>query len=302
MSLNITSECWILTMFIREDGQRFLLGSGNFAFKDSQQHFAADSILSDIVDVQGGDGSYIVGQVQRTLPQDFDGYIGDASCSKTQIETLRRQFIAFFQKNHTFEAIYVFPDGSAIRRQRGFVVEAPEVRELYQVFPEYHVALNFEDVNYYSYDEDEDGNEIYSQSATVALYGAVGGGLVWDEKGVVWNAGGSEWDGGPNGTTTLNIRSITTIYPLWTLTGRSEYPQLYNATTGTTIRYDGIVRQGQTLEIDMLRKTAKLDGANVLSRISGEWVSFAPGINRMRYDADNDYAPNSKIEWAEVVA
>lgn len=302
MSLDVTSECWILTMFIREDGERFLLGSGNYAFKDNQQHFAADSILSDIVDVQGGDGSYLVGQVRRTLPQDFDGYIGDASCSKAQIETLRRQFIAFFQKNHTFEAIYVFPNGTAIRRQRGFIVEAAEVRELYQVFPEYHVALNFEDVNYYSYDEDEDGNEIYSQSATVALYGAVGGGLVWDDKGVVWNSGGSEWDGGPNGTATLNIRSIVTIYPLWTLTGRSEYPQLYNATTGTTIRYDGIVRQGQTLEIDMLRRTAKLDGANVLSRISGEWVSFAPGVNRMRYDAENDYAPNSKIEWSEVVA
>ena len=299
---NVTSECWILTMFIRDDEERFLLGSGSFAFKDSQQHFAPDTIVSDVVDVQGGDGSYIVGQVRRTLTQDFDGFIGDASCSKTQIETLRRQFIAFFQKGHIFEVVYIFPDGSAIKRQRGFVTDAPEVRELYQVFPEYHVALNFEDVSYYSYDEDENGNEIYNQSATVALYGAIGGGLIWDAKGIVWNAYGSEWDGGQNGTATLNINSITTIYPLWRVTGRAEYPQLYNATTNSTIKYNGIVRQGQTLEIDMLRRTAKLNGANVLPHISGEWVSFAPGVNRMRYDADNDYAPNSKIEWAEVVA
>ena len=299
---DVTSECWVLTLFVREDGQRLLLGSGDYIFKDTQQHFSANSIINDTVDVQGGDGTYIVGQVRRAQPQSFDGYVGDGTYTKTEIETKRRAFIAFFQKNHMFEAIYVFPDGSAIRRQRGFIVDAPEVKTLYEVVPEYHVALNFEDVNYYAYAEDEDGNEIYSQSAIIPLYGSVGGGLILDATGAVFDTTGATFDGGPNGVSTLNIATISTIYPVWTVKGRSEYPQLYNATTNTTIKYDGIVTSTQTLIIDMARRTATLNGTNVLSRISGEWVSFDPGYNRIRYDADNDYAPHSSIEWSEVVA
>lgn len=296
------SECWIVAMVIREDGKRLLLGTGDYPFKGSQQHFIADKIISDTVDVQGGDGSYIVGQVRRATAQTFVGYIGDGGYSKTEIEVKRREFIAFFQANHTYEIIYVFPDGSAIRRQRGYIATAPEVKELYQIFPEYKVGLNFEDVNYYSYAEDEEGNEIYSQSAIIPLYGAVGGGLIWDKTGVVFNGTAATWDGGPNGVATLNVNSIVTVNPLWIVYGRAEYPQLYNATTGATIKYNGIVTSNQVLKIDMLRKTATLNGGNVLSKISGEWVSFAPGINRLRYDADNDYAPHSEIEWSEVVA
>lgn len=299
---DIVSECWILTLFIRDDGERLLLGSGDYAFKDSQQHFSGNTFVNDTVDVQGGDGTYIVGQVRRSKPQSFDGYVGDASYDKAQIEEKRRAFIAFFQKNHIFEAVYVYPDGSAIRRQRGFITDAPEVKELYQLFPEYHVALNFEDVNYYSYAENEDGTEIYSQSAIIPLYGSVGGGLIWDKTGAVFDETGATWDGGPNGFATLNIASIATIYPLWRVSGRSEYPQLYNATTGTTIKYDGVVTSTQVLEIDMSRRTATLNGVNVLNKISGEWISFAPGVNRIRYDAENDYAPHSSIEWSEVIA
>lgn len=300
--LNVTSECWIIAIVIREDGERLLLGSGDYVFKDSQQHFKADKIVNDVVDVQGGDGSYIVGQVRRSSEQVFSGYVGDGGYSRSDIEAKRREFIAFFQPNRAYEVIYVFPNGAAIRRQRGYIISAPEIQELYQVSPEYKVGLGFEDVNYYSYAEDDNGNEIYSQSAIIPLYGAVGGGLMWDSTGVVFNATASTWDGGPNGVATLNINSIMDVQPLWKVRGRAEYPQLYNATTGTTIKYNGIVTSNQILEIDMLRKTATLNGVNVLSKISGEWVTFVPGVNRLRYDADNDYAPNSEIEWSEVLA
>lgn len=298
----VTSEGWILALFIRGDGERFLLGAGAFEFKEGLQHFAANKFVNDTVDVQGGDGTYITGQVRRSQTQNFNGYVGDATCSKQDIETYRRQFLAFFQKNYYYEVVYVFPDGSAIRRQRGYITNSPEVKELWQIFPEYSVGLNFEDVNYYAYAEDENGNEIYTESAIIPLYGSVGGGLVFDEIGAVFDGTGAVFDGGPNGYATLNINSISTIYPLWTVTGRSEYPRLTNDTTGTAIYYNGIVTGTQTLEIDMMRRTAKLNGVNVLDRISGEWVSFDPGINRIRYDADNDYAPHSKIEWSGVIA
>lgn len=181
----VTSKCYILTLFERDDGARLLLGSGAYEFKDGQQHFEANDMVNDTVDVQGTDGILLAGQVRRASTQSFDGYIGDGTTTKAKVEEYRRDFIEFFAKNHFYKAVYVFSDGSAIMRQRGFIVDAPEVKELYQIHPEYHVALNFEDVNYYEYDEDAEGEEIYSQTLRIARVDAEQGGLVWDEYGAV---------------------------------------------------------------------------------------------------------------------
>lgn len=185
MAVNVASKCWILALFIRDDGERLVLGDGAYDFKDKQQHFTANAMVNDTIDVQGNDGTLIAGQVRRASTQSFDGYIGDATASKPEVETYRRAFISFFAKNHFYKVIYVLPDGSAVKRQRGFIVDAPEVKELWQIHPEYHVALNFEDVNYYNYNENEDGEEIYSQIVQLAKSGTDSGGLVWDEVGAV---------------------------------------------------------------------------------------------------------------------
>ena len=61
----ITTKCWILALFERDDGERFLLGDGWFDFKDSQQHFQPNTIASDIVELQGADGQLLAGQVRE---------------------------------------------------------------------------------------------------------------------------------------------------------------------------------------------------------------------------------------------
>lgn len=183
----VDKKCYILALFVRDDGERFLLGSGHYEFKDTQMHFAANAIQNDIVEVQGNDGFLLAGQVRRPGTQSFDGYVGDGTMSKEETESYRRQFFSFFRKNFFYKVIYVFSDGTAIQRKSGFLVDDPTVEELYQMYPEYHVALNFEDVNYYSYSEDEEGQEQYAKEATIDTSSMrATGGLVWDNYGVVW--------------------------------------------------------------------------------------------------------------------
>lgn len=190
----VDTKCYILSLFVRDDGERFLLGSGRYEFKNNQMHFSANAIQNDIVEVQGNDGYLLAGQVRRPGTQSFDGYVGDGTTSKEETEQYRRDFFAFFRKNFFYKVIYVFSDGSAIQRKRGFLVDDPTVKELYQQYPEYHVALNFEDVNYYSYSENDLGEEIYAKSATINLSSMVAtGGLVWDNLGVVWEE--NRWGG-----------------------------------------------------------------------------------------------------------
>lgn len=177
----IETKCFILALFIRDDGERFLLGSRAYEFVDSQLHFVANSYQNDIVEVQGNDGVMLAGQVRRGTSQPFDGYIGDQTVDRATIEQYRRDFMKFFRKNHYYKVVYVFPDGSAVQRRNGFIVEAPEVKELYQLFPQYHISMNFEDINYYVYEEDSDGEEIYGESATLKIATSATGGLIWEE-------------------------------------------------------------------------------------------------------------------------
>lgn len=299
----ITSKCWIMALFIRDDGERLLLGDGAYMFKNTQQYFAGNNVSSTTVNVQGNNGIMLAAQTMQAANQSFTGYIGDAGLSKVEIENYRRQFINYFQINHYYSVVYIMPDGSALKRQRGFVASAPTVKEFWQIHPEFSVALNFEDVNYYKYEEDPiTGEEIYGQSATLLLQNAVTGGFIWGETGLVWDNIGTEIAAGKGGTTVVKIDSVAQVYPIWTVNGLADNPRIANLTTGQQIQYTGRVSPSQTLVIDMLNQTATLNGKNVLQNVSGSWMSFAPGINRISYETDNNNAPTSTIKWAEVVS
>lgn len=189
----IATKCFILALFIRDDGQRLLLGDGYYDFNQKLQHFQSNSIANDVVEIQGDSGQLLAGQVMRSGAQKFEGYIGDATTNRQTIEQKRSDFMAFFRIKHFYKVIYIFPDGTAIQRQRGYLTDAPTIPEIFQRFPEYSVALNFEDANYYEYAEDAEGNEIYAHIAELALSGNTTGGLIWDEIGAVSN--GITWSG-----------------------------------------------------------------------------------------------------------
>jgi hypothetical protein len=299
----IQTQCFILALFIREDGERFLLGSGAYEFKDSQLHFAANTYANDVVEVQGNDGVFLAGQVRRANTQVFDGYIGDATVSKQDVEDYRRAFFEFFRKGFYYTVVYIMPDGTAIQRRKGFIVDAPEVKELFQFYPEYHIGLNFEDINYYSYSEGPGGEETYTKTATIYLSaGATSGGLVWDDLGVVWDSVGAVWEeGGGGGPTTVMVDSVADVYPIWEVQGPVNNPQLSVLSTGTTITYSGNITETQKLVVDMFNKTATLNGVSVVGNISGDWVNFAPGNNRVTYTATNADALPSTIYWQEIV-
>lgn len=300
---SISPQCFIMSLFIRDDGERFLLGSGAYQFNKKQLHFKANTYQNDLVEVQGNDGIMLAGQVRRGSAQDFDGYIGDASVPKNEIENYRKAFFMFFRKNYYYKVVYILPDGTAIQRQRGFIVDAPEVKELWQIYPEYHIALNFEDINYYAYAEDSEGEEIFGKSATVDLsIGARDGGVIWDEYGATWDNYGLIWeDTTGSAYTIVSVDSIDNVYPIWEVNGPANNPQLADLTTNSTLTYTGNVASGQTLVIDMNNKTALLDGTSVVNNMSGDWVYLVAGNNKISYTTDNNNATSSELKWQEVV-
>lgn len=297
----ISTKCWILALFERDDGERFLLGDGWFDFKDSLRHFQPNTIASDIVELQGADGQLLAGQVRRGAVQNFDGYIGDAITTKAETERRRQDFLRFFQVRRFYKVIYIMPDGTAIQRRRGYLTDAPSAPEIRQKSPEYHVAMNFEDVNYYEYSEDDQGQEIYSNIQSIGISSDISGGLVWDANGAESDSNGFIWEAGNSGgPTTVTNDGVTEALPVWTVTGPATNPSLTNITNGQILNFDGIVPAGQTLIVDMANQTATMAGANVFALISGDWIRLAVGTNKITYTATGATAP-STLSWNNIV-
>ena len=298
---DITTKCYILALIIRDDGERLLLGDGAYEFKDTQQHFQPNTYANDVVELQGTDGQMLAGQVRRTAVQTFSGYIGDATFSQQAVESARRDFMMFFRKQHFYTAVYIFKDGTAIQRKRGYIVDAPSVPELWQKFPEWSIGLNFEDPNYYEYAENNLGEEIYAHIQSIAIATAISGGLVWDAIGATWDSIGAIWEeGGSGGITTVTVDGVDSAEPIWTVTGPATNPTLTNITTGQTIEWTGTVPSGQTLVVHMDEMTASLEGANVFQFITGSWVTLQAGNNRISYSATGATGP-STLSWNGVV-
>lgn len=297
----IATKCFILALFIRDDGQRLLLGDGYYDFNQKLQHFQANTIANDIVEIQGDNGQLLAGQVMRSGAQKFEGYIGDATASRQIIEQKRSDFMAFFRIKHFYKVVYIFPDGTAIQRQRGYLTDAPTIPEIFQKFPEYSIALNFEDANYYEYAEDADGNEIYANIAEIMLNAAKRGGLVWDAIGAVSDSAGYIWEEGGSVQNIVTVAGVDSAWPIWTVQGGAQNPTLTNITTGQTITWQGFVPAGQTLTINMAEMTADLAGANVFEYITGEWIRLAPGNNTLVYTAGSATDP-STLSWNGVLA
>lgn len=298
---DITTKCYILALIIRDDGERLLLGDGAYEFKDTQQHFQPNTYANDVVELQGTDGQMLAGQVRRTAVQTFSGYIGDATFSQQAVESARRDFMMFFRKQHFYTAVYIFKDGTAIQRKRGYIVNAPSVPELWQKFPEWSIGLNFEDPNYYEYAENNLGEEIYAHIQSIAIATAISGGLVWDAIGATWDSVGAIWEeGGSGGITTVTVDGVDSAEPIWTVPGPATNPTLTNITTGQTIEWTGTVPSGQTLIVNMDEMTASLEGANVFQFITGSWVTLQAGNNRISYSATGTTDP-STLSWNGVV-
>lgn len=283
----ITTEPWILALFIRDDGERFLLGDGGYVFTNKQLHFAGNRVQSDTVDMQGSDGVLVAGQVRRAATQSFKGYIGDGSTSPAIVEQLRRDFFSFFRPSFFYSVVYIFCDGSAIKRQRGFIVEAPEVKELYGHTPEYSVGLNFEDVNYYEYSENEQGEETYTETlATIT-------------------AAQTQFP-------TTATRSVSTISALDSFkivietVGASTTNEFSLRKVGAGRFYYNAPQalgSGHTLEITVNRgvATATLDGSTVtLNDATG--FTLEPGDNKFQFTSSGDFGrATATIQYNSIV-
>lgn len=182
---DITPSKFIMTLFIRDDGERLLLGGQEYEFNSKYKAFARDRVVNSVFDLQGTDGAVISGQVRRSSAQEFKGFIGTNATKESKVLNMRTRFFQFFQMRHYYDAIYITdrktyytPGGTTaqieipycMRRMRGYITAAPEAQTDTLGFCEYSVSLAFEDPNYYLYAETNQGKEILTLQSNIELF------------------------------------------------------------------------------------------------------------------------------------
>ena len=149
---------------------------------------------------------------------------------------------------------------------------------------------------------DDNGELVPSGSLVVPKTLQTEGGRVWGADGATWQAsnGGKKWTLGSQGAVNILVDSSDNIYPVITITGQAINPVITDITTNTSLSFNGTVAEGQKLVLDCANKTAKLGGANVISKISGTWLYLESGINKFEFTAGGT-TQDATLEWNDVV-
>lgn len=149
---------------------------------------------------------------------------------------------------------------------------------------------------------DDAGNLVPSSELIVPKTISTEGGRVWGASGATWEAsnGGKKWTLGSQGAVEIYVDSSDNIYPLIVIEGQAINPTITDLTTNTSLEFEGTVASGQRLVLDCANKTAKLNGANVISMVSGEWLYLVPGLNKFEFNSGGTVG-HAKIEWNDVV-
>ena len=110
------------------------------------------------------------------------------------------------------------------------------------------------------------------------------------------------YGGGNIATVIANNAGQVEVFPRITINGLADNPQANNVTTGRSFKVNETVDPGDTLEIDMARRTAEIVTAtgsrvNVLGSVTGGFWSLEPGQNTVRFVTDDPVAMTGLIRF-----
>lgn len=287
----------IITFKRKSDDATFEFGRGLDGFALNPELSILDSAPIETASYNYAqlDGGYAVNQVRRPRPFNIDGTLLPAINQNMWQE--RQRALAFFRIREFYQAIFEANDGYTFMLDNIILTDGADITawrcEGVASFTLGFLAL---DPNAYAYSDSGYGSEvIVNRSTTVA------GGRVWENSLAMWDQGKKRWTGSGSSIVTVNVSTVLPVNPVIVIEGLATNITVTNLSTNTSITYTGTVDTGQTLVIDCYNQTAKLDGANVVSNISGDWIQIVNGVNRFQLSIGSGTTDHAVLKWNEVV-
>lgn len=291
-------EYFYIKKFIRDDKETLTFDREELYLDNENTLLVRPDLDTTSIQYTGVDGGEMIAQRQTTITQPINGLIVPKT---TDYWTLRSKLTGFFLPNHTYSIIYETIDGSQSKASGAWIVEnlqvPPEPDEKYS---RWTLTLEIGTAHIYEYEENEQGEEVYSNSVNVGLVGAGTGGQVWDSVGQEWDEIGQVWERGEGGLQPVTVESSATVYPVWTVTGEAEQPAIRNNSTDTEATYNGTIATGQTLVVDFSTGVATLDGLVVTRNLKGQ-LTLKPGENVIGFSTESGTTEQSNLKWNNII-
>lgn len=248
------------------------------------------------------DGGYAVNQVRRPREIEINGWLLPEIGTSQNIASMRAEALRYFLIRETYHVVYENRWGEQFVAQQVVITDGAHIEikpsEKHATFLMNMLAL---DPNLYAYAEDAEGRPTYTSSVVVPKSEVTDGGRVWENALAVWEDGLKTWTTSGTGVVTVDVATIVPVSPVIELSGLAVEPEIINLTTNTSIKFNGTVDAGKTLVIDCYNKTAKLDGANVVDQIEGDWLQIVNGQNKFEFTMTSGDATEATLKWNEVI-
>ena len=292
-------DLFYINKIVRDDGVQLSFDQTEIYLAEENSLLVRPDVDTTKVDYTEADGGEMVFQKLPSYSQPINGIIIPKTTGYWQ---LRAKLTSFFVINHNYVIIYQKAGGGGLFKTADGWIESnlqvePEPREEYSKFS---VTLGIGGTALLEYVEDNAGQEIFANSATLPLISLASGGQEWDAVGLVYDSVGTVWETGSGGIQEIVANSTSTVYPILEIGGDCTNPTIRNSTNGAEATYNGSISQGQTLIIDFSEGTAKLDGSNVSMDLSGSFT-LQPGSNLVAFDMASGDITYSTLKWNNAI-
>lgn len=263
-------------------------GGGNFIITGVTGLGSADIRTSSFL-FSGRSGGLVTDQLLGFRQIDITGKIGEVGGTRDQHKLDRDAMLSSMPLGTTFPVYITTFSGDTYRVD----VNLTDLKLEYLpsgYMSDYLIQLTAGDPLFYSTDG---GDE---QTATVQRTADSGGYVTPYILPVEWEQGGAP-------TSVINSGNAV-VYPVITIFDTAHDPILTNQATGEQFAMSINVNDGDELVIDMLNRTVKLNGSDVIgNKVDGSvWWGLVVGDNPIRFDTDtgldNAYA---EVVWRNGV-
>ena len=283
---------------LRDDGEKLVIDDKEIYLAQDSSILAMPEIDTSEVEYTEVDGGEMIRQRLHPLTQTIKGIV--LPNTESVYLELVTKLINFFTINHTYTILYRTKTGKLFTRRDAWLSDGfqvtPIANEDYLTFT---CSLKVSRRFMYEYADDGNGNEMYSNSVTLPLLTAAYGGRVWDAIGSVYDTVGSVYEEGNSGVKNIMVNSKVRIYPVWSVKGPCNNPQLQNNTTDTVARYSGFIASGQMLVVNFETNEARIDRLLVSRNVTGQ-VYLDPGINTVGFNSEGGDTKESMVEWRNI--
>ncbi len=164
--------------FIRNDGQTLSFDGEEIYLDEKNTLLVRPDPATTAVEYTEADGGEMIRQRNAIYQQEVNGLIIPKT---SDYWTLTQKLSQFFRVNYTYKLVYKKVDGSMFAVNGAWISSGLQIVPVpYETYSEWNIQFSIGETGWTEYAENEQGEEIYSNTVSLPLISLAAGGEIWE--------------------------------------------------------------------------------------------------------------------------